>query len=80
MARIKFKLDSGGVRELLKSQEIAGECQKHAEQTLSGCGGVEGYEIEQRSYPERTGFAVYAARHPAIRDNLSNNTLLKALK
>ena len=80
MSRIKFEPNRAGIRELLKSQEVAEECRQHAERTLEGVSGVEGYSMGQRNYPERTGYAVYAEEYPAIADNLKNNSLLKALK
>lgn len=78
MARIKFKLNSAGVRELLKSPDIVAECAKHAEATASAAG--DGYVAEPREYPERSGYAVRANTFKARRDNYNNNTLLKALR
>lgn len=76
----KFKLNSSGVREILKSEGASEECGKYASQTLARCGGKDGYKMETRKYPERSGYAVFAEDYPAIADNLKNNTLLKALK
>lgn len=45
---------------------------------LQRCG--EGYEMERRTYPERTGYVVRAATDQAKHDNLKNNTLEKALR
>lgn len=72
-----IKLNSKGIRELLKSKEIAGACQKEA-YGVSGRAGS-GYVVEKRTYPERTGYAVRAKTDKAKRDNLKHNTLLKAL-
>ena len=81
MSKVKFKLDKAGVRELLKSEGVVGECRRHAEATYaSASGSASGYVLEERRYPERSGFAVYAAEYPATSDNLKNNTLLKSLK
>ena len=81
MSKVSFKLDGQGVSELLKSEGVANECRKHAEATLSAASArAEGYVLEPRNYPERSGFAVYASDYPAIADNLKNNTLLKSLK
>lgn len=79
MAKVKFKLNGSGVRELLKSGPISEECHQYATEILSRCGGVEGYVVGPRNYPERSGAAVYAEAYPAISDNLKNNTLLKAV-
>lgn len=76
---VKIILDGEGIRELLKSQEIEEECRTCAEKVLEACGEHNGYKMERREYPERTGYAVYADEYPAIQDNLSNNTLVKAV-
>ena len=76
--KIKFTLDKNGVRALLKSDGIAAVCQSHASNTLQRWGA--GYEMEQRNYPERTGYIVRAATYQAKKDALKNNTLLKAVK
>lgn len=73
----KFVLDKKGVRELLKSAEIQQECMKYAYAAAGRCG--EGYAVESRNYPERSGAAVRADTYKARKDNLKNNTLLKAV-
>lgn len=77
MSNLKIKLNSQGVRELLKSPEIAEACRAQAAAVAGRAGS--GYDVEQRSYPERTGYVVSAETEEARRDNLKNNTLLKAL-
>ena len=77
MSNIKFKLNSAGVRELLRSEEIAGICMEHARRVQASAGPD--YEAEERHYPERTGAAVRPANAAGHFDNLRNNTLLKAL-
>ena len=78
MSKIKFKLNGSGVRELLKSSEMRAICNEHATRIANSAG--EGYEVQERSYPERTGFAVRTATAKAIKDNSDNNTLLKAVR
>ena len=81
MSKVKFKLNGAGVKELLKSEGVVGECLKHAQATYAAASGsADGYVLEERNYPERSGYAVYAADYPAISDNLKNNTLLKSLQ
>lgn len=81
MSKVKFKLNGAGVKELLKSEGVVGECLKHAQATYEAASGsANGYVLEERNYPERKGYAVYAADYPAIADNLKNNTLLKSLQ
>ena len=77
MSNITVKLNSQGVRELLKSQAIADACREQADAVAGRAG--EGYSVEQRDYPERTGYVVSAETDEARTDNLKNNTLLKAL-
>ncbi len=78
MSNVKFKLNRSGVRELLKSEAMTDVCQKYASRALQRCG--EGYEMERRSYPERTGYVVRPVTYQAKHDNLSNNTLEKAVR
>ncbi|MBQ1294431.1 MAG: hypothetical protein IIY21_10355 [Clostridiales bacterium] len=75
--KVQIKLNSAGIQELLKSQAMADECMKAAQSVRSKVG--DGYEVQQRNYPERTGAAVVAVSKEAIKDNLDNNTLLRAL-
>lgn len=77
MADVKIVLNRAGVRQLLKDEKIAQVCRDIANQTVSRCG--EGYEVQDRNYPERTGAAVLAVTYQAKRDNSENQTLLKAL-
>lgn len=77
MSNVKIVLNSPGIRELLKSAEIAEVCKEQADAVAGRAG--EGYVVEQRNYPERTGYVVSTETYEAVRDNLKNNTLLKAL-
>lgn len=78
MSKVRVKLNKAGVRELLKSQEIAGECMEHAKQ-IQGRAGKH-YAAEIRRYPERTGAAVYPSDPAGYYDNLRNNTLVRSMK
>ena len=73
---LKFKLNSAGVREILKSDGVYAECEKYAQKVQETAGA--GYVAERRNYPERTGVAVYPSDKEAYYDNLNNNTLEKA--
>lgn len=79
MSRNYFEINSKGVQELLKSSEVSAACREVAESVYSRVNSVDGYMLEQRTYPERTGWAVVAAEYPAIADNYSHNSLLKAV-
>lgn len=73
----RFELDTAGVRELLQSEEMKNALHEVASEVQARCG--EGYEIDIAVMPTRAIAAVYAADDNAVRDNSSNNTLLKAL-
>lgn len=77
MSKVKVVLNDAGIKELLKSAAVAEVCEDYAKQSLAQCG--EHYTMQQRDYPERTGYAVLASDFEGIRDNSKNNTLLKAL-
>ena len=79
MAKVKFKLNSKGVRELLQSQEMLNVCQKHANAIQSRAG--DGYEVSTYSPGKtRVNARVSASSTKAVKDNLENNTLLKAVR
>ena len=75
--RVEIELISAGVRELLQSDEIREYCEELAQGVASRAG--DGYEIDSMVGKTRANASVYAATKEANRDNLENNTLLKAL-
>lgn len=77
MSNVKFVLNQAGVRELLRSEEMASICMQEAQRVRDSAGAD--YVAERRNYPERTGAAVRPANTAGYYDNLRNNTLLKAL-
>lgn len=78
MSSFEIKLDSNGIRELMKSDEVMSACETIAGQVLNRCG--DGYAMEQKMYTTRGGYIVYPDTADAFYDNLRNNTLLKAVK
>lgn len=78
MSKIKVTLRPSGVRQLLKSREVADLCMEHAQRVQARAG--EHYAAEARKYPERSGAAVFPQDAEGYYDNLSNNTLLRSLK
>lgn len=78
MSSFKLKLNSDGIRELMKDPGVMGICENVAGNTLNRCGA--GYAMEKKTYTTRGGFIVYPDCADAFYDNLRNNTLLKALK
>lgn len=77
MSSVKFELNSAGVQELLKSDEMAAICRQYADQIRSRCG--DGYTVDTYSGKTRVNASVHASTSAARKDNLNNNTLLKAL-
>ena len=77
MSNVRFKLNSKGVRELLKSEGIQNACRDKAKSALTMCG--EGYAVHDVKYLERSGAVIAATTLRAVNDNKKNNTLLKAV-
>ncbi|HEL2357132.1 TPA: hypothetical protein U2C31_001194 [Streptococcus suis] len=78
MARMKFKLNRAGVRELLKSPEMQAVLTDKANGIRNRAGT--GYESDIFVGKTRANAMVYADSFQAKRDNKKNNTLLKAVK
>ena len=77
MANVKVKMLDAGLRALLKSSEIRQCIEEHANRIAREAGN--GYEANQFVGAKRAGAEVRAATREAYRDNLENNTLLKAV-
>ena len=77
MSNFRFELDRNGVRELMKDPGVVGVCQGLASAAFARL--PEGYQLEPRNYPERHGYAIYPESSAAERDNMKNNSLLKAV-
>lgn len=81
MSKVKVVLNRAAVRDqLLKGNETRALIQQYGNKAYGSISGIEGYEMADRTYPERVGVAIYANDYPAISDNMQNNTLLKAVK
>ncbi|HEP1801721.1 TPA: hypothetical protein VB870_001455 [Streptococcus suis] len=78
MASMKFKLNSAGVRELMKSPEMQAVLTDKANAIRNRAG--DGYESDIYVGKARANAMVYADSFKAKRDNKKNNTLLKAVK
>ena len=77
-SKLKVELNRAGVRELLRSGEMMAECEKHANAALGRLG--EGYAVTTQTGRNRVNAEVAAVTFKARRDNLENNTILRALK
>ncbi|HEL2592353.1 TPA: hypothetical protein TZ820_001425 [Streptococcus suis] len=78
MARMKFKLNRAGVRDLLKSPEMQAVLNDKANDIRNRAG--DGYESDIYVGKTRANAMVYADSFQAKRDNKKHNTLLKAVK
>ena len=72
-----FKLNRAGVREILRSAEMAEICREEAEKIAAAAG--DGYAVDTHTGRNRVNASVGADTAAAYYDNLRNNTLLHAL-
>lgn len=75
--KFRVELNSAGVLELLKSAEMAAICQSYAGSVAQRAGT--GYEVSTYTGRTRVNASVRCATDDAWRDNLKNNTLIKAV-
>lgn len=78
MSKVQIKLNSDGIRELLKSAEVMNECRSHAAEMAANL-GADDYEVSEYVGTTRVNVSVKATSQKAIQDNLDNNTMLKAV-
>lgn len=78
MAKMKFKLNHSGVGQLLKSSEMQNVLEEKATDIKNRAG--EGYAQDIYVGKSRANAMVYADSYKAKRDNMKNNTLLKAVR
>jgi len=75
---VKIELNQQAIKEeLLKAPWIQSVCEDYAKQICSSAGS--GYEVDTYIGKNRVNASVHAATKRAKRDNMKNNTLLKAL-
>lgn len=77
MSRGIFKLDRAGVRQLMKSDEMQAAVKAETDAAVSSLGS--GYEADTHKGKTRVNASVYAVTKAAKRENLSHNTILKAV-
>lgn len=75
---LRVKLNSAGVRAMLKSSEMQGILKDQADAIVQRCG--DGYEIDPFVGKRRANVSVRTKSKKAVKDNSENNTLLKSLK
>lgn len=76
--KVIIKLNQDGVRELLQSEEMQKLVKDYADGVKERAG--EGYESSVVVGKLRARASVKAVTYKAKRDNLKNNTLLKAVR
>ncbi|MBS7578405.1 MULTISPECIES: hypothetical protein [unclassified Enterococcus] len=78
MAKNKFKLNYSGVGQLLKSAEMQSVLNEKATAIKNRCG--DGYEQDVYVGKTRANAMVSATSYKAKKENMKNNTLLKAVR
>lgn len=78
MSNKKFKLNRQGVAELMKSAEMQEVLKEYATGIKNRCG--DGYTQDIYVGKNRANAMVSAETYQAKRDNLENNTILKAVR
>lgn len=73
-----FKLNRSGVRKLMQSEEMQSVLREKASQIQARCG--DGYESDLMVGKNRANAMIRAVTHAAKRDNMGNNTILKAVR
>lgn len=74
---VRVELNHDGVKELLRSPEMLAICEEHAQKAVQKLG--EGYEVTTHTGAGRVNASVVATTREAIRENSTNNTVLKAV-
>lgn len=72
-----FKLNGSGVRELLRSKEMLDICKSYADKAQQSLG--DGYEVTTHVGSNRCNAMVSAESFAAKRENLKENTIIKAV-
>lgn len=74
----KIKLNRGGVRQLLRSEEMQQICNDFAFEAKAKLG--DGYDVTYRRGKNRVNASIGAVGADAIRENKRDNSIIKALK
>ena len=77
MDKVKIELNSSGIRQLLKSEEMGQMLKQQAEQVRARCGS--GYSTDLYQASSRVIAGVFAETAEAAKQNSRENTLLKVL-
>lgn len=77
MDKVRIELNSSGIRQLLKSEEMGQMLKQQAEQVRARCGS--GYSTDLYQASSRVIAGVFAETAEAAKQNSRENRLLKAL-
>ena len=77
MSEVRVEINDAELRNILKSGEMQSLCAEQASK-IAGRAGA-GYATRSHQTATRVIFNVYADSKDAKRDNMKNNTLLKAM-
>ena len=77
MAKIRIELNRAGVREMMRSAEMQSVLEEAASPVMARLGA--GYGQDSRVGKNRCNVSIHADSAEAKRDNMENNTLLKAV-
>lgn len=77
MSKTRIVLNRKGVRELLRSQEMMNICSSYGHKAVQKLG--EGYEVSNHVGKNRVNSSVRTVTAEAVRENMKNNTILKAV-
>ena len=75
----KFVLDKKGVGELLRSEDIQSVLNEYGQRVQTNTGNAEDYQTQVSVGKVRANVVIRCINTASIKDNLKNNTLLKAL-
>lgn len=77
MANRVFELNRSGVRDLLRSPEMLAICEEYANKALGNLG--DGYKVTTHTGTNRVNAMVAAESYRAKKENLEDNTILRAV-
>ena len=78
MAKNLFKLNRSGVASMMKSPEMQAILKEKASTVKQRCGPGDGQDMHVGK--NRANAMVFAETYQAKRDNMKNNTILKAVR
>ena len=79
LSSLRIELNIAGIRQLRKSPEVVAELERHADATMAGLPSGD-YEKSTYLGRNRANVSVSTKTNSAKKDNMKNNSLLKALK